>query len=251
MSFVSNVGSSGGANIAMKFSCSGTVGAFMNLQDSSTKSSFSAAGHIPEYILRNHDRWVEYSANNNLGLKPADIILVKGFVKTSVWSVAAYRSGLKHTRSASLTGKLGPLGEAGFEMEVSTKTGYLFDTRYGPLDRGQSHPLITPPSPTSSHKGKKRESSRSPPRSSKDEERMEMPDLQKIARASVVSGFSTLPHDQCIFLSYYKVKRRTWLPSKLIAKAEDKDLSGDDEPEAEVVANDENSRDLLLVRHNR
>lgn len=230
-----NVGATGGANVSLKFTCSGTVGAFMNLQDTSTKTSVSATGQIPDYILRHHERWDQYSVDHNLGLKSTDMIMVKGFVKTSVWSVAAYRSGMKQSRAASLTGKLGPLGEAGFEVEVSTKTGYLFDTRYGPLHREQSQPVITPPiTPSSKGKGK-----------GKGKERIEDAAARMSSAASVVPQ-SGLPHDQCIFLSYYRLKRRMLLPWKLIAKAEDKDLPDDDEDDDEVVANDQTPPDLTV-----
>lgn len=225
-----------GGNVALKFTCSGGAGAFVNLQDKSTKTFIESSTHAKEYMLRHHDRWVNFATSKyGLDRKPEEFIMVSGFVKTSAWSVAAYRSAQRQTRQGTLSGKLGPIGEAGFEWELTTKHGFLFDTRYGPADREQFHSFIAPPSPTPSGKGKGRG----------DDHDMHTRDVQRLASAAVTAD-SNLPHDQCIFLSYYKIKRRLW-GMKIVAKAEDKDLSGDEGGETEVVHSVDNPNDLLLV----
>ncbi|KAI0686423.1 hypothetical protein BC835DRAFT_1288098 [Cytidiella melzeri] len=132
-----NVGNIAGGGAMYQFACSSECGAWLLLKDFSDKTYLLDTGNLKKYMLQHHDAWYNFATGESLGIdcKPYDIILVKGFVKTSAWAVAAYKSGVRSTQAMSLTGTVGGVGEAGFEFRVDSSEGYMFDTRYGPEGR--------------------------------------------------------------------------------------------------------------------
>lgn len=158
-----------------------------------------------EYMSRHHRSWHAYATSRDgLGMhcQPEDIILVRGFIKTSRWTVAAFLGDTSYAHEVALDGQLGAVINVGlsYSSEGSSQCTPL-PPRSGPLHRIISRnefPLrsspTTPGSPSTSYDG------------------------------------DSTPRDQCIFLNYYKIKYRRWLlPDKITAAGGADDLpKGDD-----------------------
>ncbi|KAI0770870.1 WD40-repeat-containing domain protein [Irpex lacteus] len=177
-------------------------------------------------MLQNHDSWCNFASGDafELGCKPDEIVFIKGFVKTSAWSVAAYRSGVRSTQTMALTGTVGGVGEAGFEFNIDSSEGYIFDTRYGPEGREAQTPLLRSHSPRpsiASGKGKSPEI------------------LQEDSLSAITSQENiamNFPRDQSVFVSYYKIKHRIWWMRKIVANAGPHELPrGPDEDQPTAV----------------
>ena len=128
-----------------------------------------------------------------LGVAKEDIILVRGWIKTSGWAVAAFiEKGQSH--EITFNGQFGSLAQAGFSLAMTESTMMSVETRYGPCRRTELSKSLQ----SSSTAG------------------MEL-DTERDSRV------------QCVFLLFYKVKDRYILPKKIIASASPHDLPEDDE----------------------
>ena len=203
----------------------------MLLKGFSDKTYLNDSSLTKKYILDNYGSWDAF-ATSELGLstKQYDIIFVKGFVKTSAWSVAAYQSGVRSAHTMALTGTVGAVGDIGFEFTVDSSQGYIFDTRFGPEGREVQ---AIPPSPQfprpslSSEKGKSRETLREDDLATNLSEDIPTP---------------AFPRDQSVFVSYYKIKHRIWW-KKIVARAGPHELPrGPDEDSSMAVLSDSDTQ---------
>ena len=114
-----------------------------------------------------------------LGLRDEEIIFVSGTTKTNRWAVTAFR-GECQTIEGSFTANLGSLAEASVSISVSNETLPARYYRAGP-SRHTCSATILPNNPPNGEGS-------SPP---------SLPPEQR---------------DQCIFMNYYRMKRRFWKP---------------------------------------
>lgn len=138
-----------------------------------------------------------------------DIILVCGIVKTSAWFVAALRSGSRETHEFSFDATASHFAGVKLSTSMELSVSYSLEHRIGPQRR--------PPTDST-------------PASAADPANM---------------AEHTPPiNDQCIFVSYYKIKyRHKWLPPTICANADPHDLSRDrdDDDSDDVVTDDRES----------
>ncbi|KAI0790237.1 hypothetical protein BC629DRAFT_1512516 [Irpex lacteus] len=163
---------------------------------------FNVAGRkFERYMRQHHWNWVEYATDpDHLGIQcqPEDIILVRDAVKTSSWTVGAFIGEGSRVHEIALEGQLGPIINVGLHYSSQEACGSLHVApRSGPSHRVLSH-IATPVS--SPH----------------------------IAPLNPIVVQEPPPKDQCVFLSYYKMKYRRLLPSKIMAAA---DVVDDSEPD--------------------
>lgn len=146
------------------------------------------------YMLHNHQSWCKYAKESRgLPVKNEDIILVRGFVKNSRWTVVAFPGGNTSAHEVTVKGT----ATSAVAMNISYTShravqGSHFQSRDGPAGRMNTFPQI----PVLSK----------PP-----------PSQVRIASPQPAGG--TMPKDQCLFLNYYKLKYRTWLPRTIRAAA--------------------------------
>ena len=174
------------AGASFSFECSKDCGALLMLDPTGVSTEIQSKLRIQEYMCTHFTKWTQL-ANGvlGLGLKDEDLMFVSGTIKTGRWAVAAF-NGDYNKKKGSVTGKLGSLAALEFTMAISNVR----------LD--SSYYRVGPP--------KYRNVAASPM----------SPEL-------AISGLSAVPesdkHDQCIFLNYWKMKRRTPLFSLCPMKA--------------------------------
>ncbi|KAI0092298.1 hypothetical protein BDY19DRAFT_591513 [Irpex rosettiformis] len=179
-----------GATLSYRFECNSKEGAFLMLWDDATKTVIEEdARMFEEYMLRYHESWCEYARDKRgLSLKNEDIILVRGFVKTSRWTVAAFLGSRSSTQQVTISGELGSVVNIGINYSSHE------DARCSPVAprSGPAHPM---------------------------------------------------PKDQCLFLNYYKIKRRRFFPNEIVAAADpsdhDAERRGEEDGDIEILIESE------------
>lgn len=91
--------------------------------------------------MRKHHAYWYQLARDRIGFdcKPEDVVISRGWVKTTNWTVAAF---LQEGRSqkVSLQGQFTPLAGVGFDLSFANNSACLRECRTGPkLSDGQSH----------------------------------------------------------------------------------------------------------------
>ncbi|KAI0337068.1 hypothetical protein BDW22DRAFT_1364574 [Trametopsis cervina] len=84
-----------------------------------------------EYMNRHHDSWVEFSKERGHDVAPEDIIMVRGWVKASKWTVAAFMDETKY-QSLQLEAQAGSIASAGVNLSLSSSSSMSVDHRTGP-----------------------------------------------------------------------------------------------------------------------
>ena len=187
-------GNYAGASLSYNFRCSESTGGLLILRDGGDKTSVPSAQTITQYIRQHHDSWYTFATDPvkyGLECKPEDIIMVRGFVKTSAWAVAAFPDGGSSQREVAFSGTAGPFADAGFHFAKQQQRQVAFEHRVGP-SRGKSRP----PSVAS---GKARATD------------FPMPDIGSSA------GGESAERDQTVFLGYFKILRRKFWRKKIKA----------------------------------
>ncbi|KAI1795614.1 hypothetical protein LXA43DRAFT_881508 [Ganoderma leucocontextum] len=164
------------------FECSTDAGAFLLLAPPAVCRQIQSKKHIADYMRRSFPQWSELANSRfGLGLKDEEIVYVSGTIKTTKWALAAFH-GEYRRKEGSITADFGSL--MGIDISVSISDEMLSSSYYrtGPARE---------PGPSSA--------------------------------ALVPSGEPVLSApqercDQCIFLHYYKMKRRLgWKPTPIQA----------------------------------
>lgn len=202
-------------SLSFKFESSRRSGAIMVLKDASIKVFATISSEVKDYIRRHHQEWSRIVEAGNTSIKSEDVILVGGWVKTSAWAATAYTGGASNGFSITFDSSAMTAATAGFTFSTNNQTAAVGDFRDGPPTRRdtlEDRPSSPPSSPHSS-----------PPRNSY--HGSEPPDLNPRVTQAVDSLKKTKrPYNQCVFLQYWKIKRRMLLPSKIIARAGDAEL---------------------------
>ena len=177
---------SSGVSAGIKFSFKSTSdrGAFLVLPPLAISKLLLCKARIINYMRANFAHWVEFENTTvGNGLREEEILFVSGTTKTNQWAVVAFCNESQKVEG-SCSVNLGSLGEASVSMSVSREKPRMEDYRIGPSRRTAASGRPAADSDTGSP-------SPSP---------------------------SPEPRDQCIFIHYYKMKRRfKWMPMRIEA----------------------------------
>lgn len=85
-----------------------------------------------DYMRRYHDSWCNFAGARGLEIQPDHIILVRGWVKTTDWAVAAFTdSGKNHEVNFDV--QAGPFAKASFAVSYSSEISMSVEHRMGPV----------------------------------------------------------------------------------------------------------------------
>lgn len=169
-----------------RFRTSASTGGLLVLSEPASQEKLQCELKIRRYMRQHVDRWLTF-ANDTLGIGLAneDLIFVSGFVKSSRWATVAFQV----SNPANVVGELILRGVDVKEPEVSTSQS---NEAARPAVRVQDmlwH--VTMSSPTATVYSRIGPPNRTPSASAK--------------------------KDQCLFLNYFKMRRRMWRPVPLRA----------------------------------
>ncbi|OBZ65404.1 Vegetative incompatibility protein HET-E-1 [Grifola frondosa] len=164
------------------YTCTDEQGALLLLKRPGDRSLVHKSRSFMSYMRRNHASWHRFATDTcDVDLQKDEIIFVNGCVKSAEWAVAAF---IERGREGELyfSGEFGPMASAGFSLSMKNSTSARVEHRMGP--------------PQSEHRS-------TLPGVSEIEETPRDGDVR--GKAVDVSKF-----DQCVFLEYYKMKKRIW-----------------------------------------
>ena len=242
----------------MSFRCGSDSGALLINGPTAHTRELMARMHIEAYMRRHFSSWVEFAnSEHGLGLKDEDIYFVYGTTKTSNWAVAAFNGNYKH-ESGTITANLGSLGDAsvdfsfsitnqnmsncwhrtgrsnscGASLESSLHNHDAFMERPPLSSPPDSKILTTPPPPPAVATPSLSTCSDSSAMADASHDSVSVASWQRIPaeqlltppsspRLPIASQSDGKPRegDQCIFMRYFKMKRRKFLPPRLIKAA--------------------------------
>ncbi|CAL1715486.1 unnamed protein product [Somion occarium] len=118
-------------DLACRYTCSRNEGALLVLKDHATSEAVFANAQFVEYMLRHHQSWCDFARNQGFLLDKEDIILVRGWVKTTSWTVAAFTN---QGDSLELTfgSKANLYAHVSVSTAVSTHHSHSVEYRDGP-----------------------------------------------------------------------------------------------------------------------
>ncbi|KAI0325972.1 WD40 repeat-like protein [Cubamyces sp. BRFM 1775] len=186
----------------LKFTSSENTGAFLLHTPPAVCMKLVSKRAIVRYMRDNLDHWLAF-ANDEHGmmLNVDQFYFVHGTVKTSKWACAAFQGNAK-----SIEGSLqAQVVNSGLNMSISlsTEDATRLEYNFGPtVSGGDASPL-------------------------------------QLASGSQESGSPRPPpkRDQCIFINYYKAKKRLlWKPKIIQAAAEPQDIPPGDQDDADSGA---------------
>lgn len=180
----------------LDFECVDEQGACLIVGSDARREELHQRRQIENYMKSNIDSWLHYATDGlGLDLQLEDLLFVKGWAKTTHWAVAAFTD---QSRSAKLhvSGAFGPVAKAGLGFEVCSNHHSAYH-HVGPTGRQIS--------------------------GAGDNAEYERDD------ESPITTTNERRVDQCIFLHYFKMKRRMFFfPSRIIAAGEHQDGSSSD-----------------------
>ena len=137
--------------------------------------------HIVNYMRENFHHWLEFANASNswgLDLNEQDILFVCGTLKTTHWAMTAFQGDAFRGKEGYATFGFGPTASAGFSVKIADE------------DLPASHCHAGP---------SRRESWADPTR------QISYPGYPSPSDAAVREP------DQCLFIHYYKMRRRFWV----------------------------------------
>ena len=137
--------------------------------------------HIVNYMRENFHHWLEFANASNswgLDLNEQEILFVCGTLKTTHWAVAAFQGNVFRSKEGYVAGDFGPTASAGFSVKISNEFLPANHYRTGPP---------------------RRESWADPTR------RISYPGYPNPSDTAFQGP------SQCLFIHYYKMKRRFWV----------------------------------------
>ncbi|KAL1943401.1 hypothetical protein VTO73DRAFT_4476 [Trametes versicolor] len=174
---------------SLNFDCRENTGAFLLLERPVKALFLSAKRFIVQYMRDNLNHWIEFAnTTNGLSLLPEEIYFVHGTVKTSKWAAGAFH-GNSRSRKSTVQAQVMEVVNFGLSISITTEDNTRMDYSYGPTGHdlgGSSRPRTA------------------------------------IADSSI-SGVDAGDPDkcnQCVFINYYKAKKRFMLgPTPMEAAA--------------------------------
>lgn len=249
-------------NIGAGFLCECTdqQGALAILDTPGTRALAHSDRKMRQHLKSNIASWLSF-ANENVGitLKEEDIYFVRGWVKTTRWAVVAFSGNSRHAK-LRFQGNLNLPVTAAFQLDVRAESAAQCTPRIGPdnrprLDTSQlgrlpgpryEEPQSRPSSSLQTTRGKKKRKHQAEdgePRRSRDSG-----DVHGDAPQGATQGQPPYEADQCMFLHYFKIKRRYIIPWKIEAGAEPQDPSVDRDADAEMLVEEVPPRSKVSSR---
>ncbi|KAI0937984.1 hypothetical protein AcV7_003303 [Taiwanofungus camphoratus] len=188
-----------GGGAGFHFECTDDQGAILVLKDSATREEMHPSRKMKNYMFKNIQSWHSFAVDKlDVEIELEGIMFVRGWVKTTEWAVAAV---LHEGRSAkvSFNGDFGLPAEASFEFSASQEVSASYAHRSGPPRKKKE-------------KGEKSKAKK--------------------------NSLDAEPYkaDQCVFLHYYKLKKRRFFgPKRLEAAAEPRDPSPSSDDEGNAI----------------
>ncbi|KAI0795102.1 hypothetical protein C8Q75DRAFT_748924 [Abortiporus biennis] len=209
--------------IRVDFTCSGDTGAMLALPTHSDRCHTTDNRLFVDYIKAHHNTWYSLSSDFfALSIEPDDIILVRGWIKTTAFTTAAithkrYSSGFYRGGSFSRVNRFRftPTPSQIIQFRIGPSRSSVPVLRYNESDCDFGTDV--PEEEEENYFSKTYEQTMKP---------IEADDPTLYPYPEV----PTL-RDQTIFLSFYKLKRRGILPEKIVAYAEDTDLPPQSPPD--------------------
>ena len=210
--------------VGLKFKCSQEQGAFVFADQPADRTVLHKSKTFGRYMLNNIESWHEFASQpeNDLDLRRDQILFVSGCVKTNDWGIGAFTNS---GRAAELSFQTQlPFVTGSFSCGATAVIGGNTEVRTRPAEDSRNSPRSSFLLPAASGEGS------SPTRSSMEGSsgHMNYPAGQK--------------KDQCLFINYYKVKRRIWGLLKTIKAAagpDNREPEDDDEDEGSVILSEE------------
>ncbi|TBU25438.1 hypothetical protein BD311DRAFT_669637 [Dichomitus squalens] len=174
------------------FECSDDSGAMLVLHPSAVSKDIKSRKHVVAYIQSHFPEWMEF-ANGRFGLvlKDEQLMFVCGTTKTSRWAVAAFH-GSYCKKQGSISANLSSTFAFDFSLAIANVQLPAAFYRVGPPQNG-THSSI-------------------PGRAMSDVTR----DISWTQRDALNNDPLSHKFDQCIFIHYFKAKRRTFLPLQVL-----------------------------------
>ncbi|KAI0685048.1 hypothetical protein BC835DRAFT_1291221 [Cytidiella melzeri] len=120
------------AGLGYRFSCAHDQGALLILKSPASQEVVHPNCAFRDYMRLHHDTWCEFARARGLDIEPDHIILVRGWVKTSEWAVAAFTdSGKNH--EVHFDAQAGPFAKASFSVSYSSAVSTSVEHRTGPV----------------------------------------------------------------------------------------------------------------------
>ena len=166
-------GSSLGVGGKYKFTSVSDIGALVVLEPPALGTEIHARLHIEKYMVNNFPAFIEY-ANTELGvgLRDEDLLFVSGTTKTTRWAVAAFQGDNFRNKEGVISGRLGSFTGVDFSVK--------FSDHFLPTDHYHTGPIAL-----------------------RDQD-------QGGSSRTALQGSQLGRQDQCLFIHYYKMKRRTF-----------------------------------------
>lgn len=115
-----------------RFSCAQDQGALLILKAPASQEVVHPNRAFQDYMRAHHDTWCEFAKARGLDIEPDHIILVRGWVKTTEWAVAAFTdSGSNH--EVNFDAQAGPFAKASFSVSYSSAVSMSIEHRTGPV----------------------------------------------------------------------------------------------------------------------
>jgi len=203
-----------GIGASCEFECTDDQAAILVLKAPADREELHQTRRMKNYMFKHIQNWHTFATDQlGLELEQDEILFVRGWVKTASWEVTAFthqgRSGKVH-----FNGNLGSAvpASASFSLKVIHQNSAAYEHRAGPDHRHSAHVEQTS---TGKRRGRNRNEQHPAPLES--------------------------PLNQCVFLHYFKLRRRLFFGKKIEAAAEPRDPSttsdDDDDPIEQVPPN--------------
>ncbi|KAI0782804.1 hypothetical protein C8Q75DRAFT_811391 [Abortiporus biennis] len=219
----------------IEFSCSGEHGAILSLLEPSSRRSVQPTNRaFIDYFKAHYDAWTLFGRKSGIPVEPEDLILVRGWVKTGTFVLGAitqekysydfypasrserktvYTTADHYSFKPNLTQII--QYRSGPDYEHSPRPVYFEDDE----DNGQFIPADGQPSSPI-------EAASPVDEQVIDETSGNLTGLHTTVRKQQLAESMVDPkliiRDMCIFLNYFKLRKRGFLPEKIIANAESK-----------------------------
>ncbi|KAJ3489479.1 hypothetical protein NLI96_g2099 [Meripilus lineatus] len=124
----------GASGVRYNFSCSEDEGAVLLLEDDADKCYHLSQKAFKDYMNRWFESWCSFAEKRGYEIGDPDLkgpILVRGWIKTSSWGVAAWRK-TSRSHDVQLHGEIGGHIEAGVAFSISEGSSHSIQYRCGP-----------------------------------------------------------------------------------------------------------------------
>ncbi|TBU27184.1 hypothetical protein BD311DRAFT_807886 [Dichomitus squalens] len=169
------------ASGSFAFQTTADCGALVLLEPPAESADIESKRHIVNYMRRHFDSWLDFvngQEGMGLGLEEQDILFVSGTTKTTHWGVAAFQGNGSERKEGRISAQFTPYATASFSVSLAHASMPRSHYRYGP------------------HPGQE----------------ASVPVTMSMLSQEVQPGLTAIKRDQCLFIHYYKMRRRRPLP---------------------------------------